>query len=117
MINFRSKLLIIIKRANRCESSLRGLEDVRGPCLRCGVARDATVPRKSPFVSTAPDVHCNDGGEIRRPTYSRNTTTPHRTFKANSKLRSGDELRLSYVSPLFASSVVRRTLPDVYIAS
>lgn len=38
MINFRSKLLIIIKRANRCESSRRGLEDVRGPRLRCGGA-------------------------------------------------------------------------------
>lgn len=36
MVNFRSKLLIIIKRANRCESSRRGLEDVRGPRLRCG---------------------------------------------------------------------------------
>lgn len=74
MINFPNKLLIIIKRANRCESSRRGLEDVRGPHLWRGAERDATAPRKSPPVSTAPDVHCNAAGEISRPTYSRNIT-------------------------------------------
>lgn len=45
MINFPNNLLIIIKRANRCESSRRGLEDVRGRI--CGAGRRGTLRHRA----------------------------------------------------------------------
>ncbi|CAH2035304.1 unnamed protein product, partial [Iphiclides podalirius] len=63
---FRRERSTIIKRANRCRPLAWGAK-TWGARWRGG-ERPGMAPRNSPPVSTAPDVHCDAAGEIRRPT-------------------------------------------------